>query len=722
MNVNMRSATAVALFIGLPAGTAVSQAQPSDEPVATLETITVTATKREQSLLEVPSAITAVDPEQAEDLRLTDARDLLQLAPSTFLQENNAGTARDISIRGVSTPTLFAEPGVSMYIDDVYSSGYISYPTQFRDMERVEILRGPQGALYGRNAVGGAVNVISARPTDELSGEVTATAASLDRYELEGILNVPLGDKAAVRALAWHDDQSEGEYFNETTGQYLDTSESTGGRLTGLFEPTEALSITAIIEAEDADGPGTYLFFPDAGETEDTIQRDTQPTNSWESMRYSVQATHESGMGTFTLVIGGRDYELDGVEDTDLSTSTTVDLLTGALGAQVTTRYNKVESQSAEARWLSPELGPVTLLAGVTYLDESAQGDILTDLQSLSNVLAGGLVPFTLDIANDQSLESISAFAELTWTLNDRVDLIASGRYTSDDKNVDFLFTPSAMLVGLVGPSQSAKVSKTFENFSPGVTLTYDATETLNTYAKVQTGFRAGGFNFNVANAANLEYDEETSINYEIGAKQAIFDGRGYLGASAYFLQQDDVLVPVTDVTAPPGLQGYLINAGEAETLGLELEGSMQVTDELNIQATLGLLDAEFTSGTYTNALGQPVSLDGNQIPSSRDWTGSFVASYRKPVRPGLEFLANGSYSARADGYQDTANSLTIGDSELLNLSTGFETDHFQVLAFVQNATDDQYDIAFGGFRPPNAVGVTRAQGRTYGVTVKAGF
>lgn len=722
MGQKISTATALALIIALPGAAQEASSTPSDDGIKTLETVTVTSSKREQSLLEVPNAVTAVAAQAVEDLRLSDARDLIQLVPSAFLQENNAGTARDISIRGVATPNLFAEPGVSLYIDEIYASGFISYPTQFRDIERIEVLRGPQGALYGRNAVGGAVNVISAQPDDAFAGRVRATAASFDRYEVEGMLNVPVGDKIAVRALAWYDDQSEGEYLNQTLDQFIDTSRSTGGRLTGLFTPTDAFTVTAIVETEDADGPGTYLFFPEGGETEKTIRRDTQPTNAWEATRYSLKADYETGAGTFTFVGGGRTYELNGVEDTDLSASTTVNLLTGQLGQQITTRSNTVDSAFAEARWLSPDTGPVSLLAGVNYLDEEAQGDILTDLRGLSIAFAGGLAPFTLGIENNQELTSYAVFGEATWALNDRTNLIVSGRYTNDDKSVDFVFTPSPTLVGFVGGPQTALVSDTFDNFSPGLTLAYAASDTLNTYAKVQTGFRAGGYNFNVANAANLRYEEETSINYEAGAKKSLAGGKGYVAVSGYLLQQEDVLVPVFDVTAPPGLQGYLINAGEAETLGLELEGSLEVIEGLTLQGSVGFLNAEFTSGSFTNALAQVVNLDGLQVPSSRDWTGSFLATYRRPVSATLDLVANASFTTRSDGFQDTANDFEISGNEQINLSAGIETGRFQVLGFVQNATDDKYDIAFGGFRPPSAVGVTRARGTVIGVTLSAGF
>lgn len=717
---NATTAIAAVFATAAPAFGLQQVAADSTVEVATPDVVVVTARKREERLVDAPTAVTALSPEQIEYLEMTDARDMLQLVPNAYLQENNAGTARDIALRGVSTPTLFAEPGVSMYVDEIYSSGFISHPTQFRDVERIEILRGPQGALYGRNAVGGAVNIVSKRPETDLSASIRATAASHDRYAAEGVVNVPLGSKAGVRVLAWTDDQNEGEYFNPVTGRYLDARSTDGARLTAALHPTHWLSLNAVIQQEDAEGPGTYLYFPGDGETEDTVARDTQPSNEFEATRHAFSAVANTAAGEFTFVAGGRTYDLDGVEDTDLSDDATVDLLTGRLGQQVTTRRNEVDSTHLEGRWLSGWDGPLQLLAGVTVIDESAAGDVLTDLPSVSSALTGGTLPVSLLIENDQSVESMAGFFDASWALNERLEIIGSARYTVDEKSVDFGFTPSAAATALVGPAQSAALSETFENFSPGVTVSYAFSDALNGYAKVQTGFRAGGFNFNVANASNLRYDEETSVNYELGLKRSV-SGRGYVAATVFLMTQDDVLVPAFDFTAPPGLQGYLINAGEAETLGLELEASLELTSGLTVQAGLGVLDGEFTGGSIPGAAG-PVSLDGLELPAARDLTTSLAVTYRRPLTSEVDLVLNGAHTSRSEGFVDAENTTSIGGNSVLNLSAGVETDRFGLHVFGRNVTDDQYDIAFGGFRPPSSVGLIRAEGAVYGVTLRAGF
>ena len=717
----MSSAAAAVLAASPAVAGAQDEATAATDSRATTGEIIVTARKREERLVDVPGPITALSPTTITDARLQEPRDLLLQVPGAFLVENNAGTARDISIRGVGTPTLFAEPGVAMYVDEIYSSGFISFPTQFYDLERVEVLRGPQGALYGRNAVGGAVNVISKRPTSEFAGMVRGTVARYDRREVEAMANLPVSDSFGVRVSGLYIDQNEGEYLNTVTNEFVDRQDSFSGRVVARFDPGSGFSASLVYEQTDADTPGTALFFRDAGETRRTIRRDTQPRNSYNVDRIAAELAYESdAAGTFTLIAGGRDYKLSGVEDTDLSDNVIPNFAVGNLGQQITTRFNRVESRNVELRWLSPQWGAVSVLAGITYLDESAVGDIATDLVSIRTFLGGGTVPFVLGIANDQSLESWAGFIEADIELADDISLIASARYTDDTKRVNFAFNPTPALAGFGLVPQTANLSRGFNRFTPGVTLSWTPGD-ANIYAKIQTGFRAGGFNFNVANAANLEYGQETSVNYEIGAKTTLLDGKALVGISAYLLTQNDVLVPFFDFTAAPGLQGFLDNAGKAETWGIELEGSITPVEGVTLGGSLGWMNPEFTSGTFIRGLNTVTPLEGLQLPATREWSFSLNAEVRRPLTDSIDVIANAAYSNRSGGFQDVANAFRIGDIDLLNLSAGLDFGVFDVLAFVQNAGNNRFDIAFGGNRNGTAA-VTQAPGATYGVSARVNF
>jgi len=682
-----------------------------------LEEVYVTARRREETLFDAPVAITAVSQEVIDTLRMNDARDLLTLVPTAFLQENIAGTARDVNIRGVGTPSLFAESGVATYIDEAYASGFISYPTQFYDIQRIEVLRGPQGALYGRNAVGGAMNVLSSRAEqNNLTGYVRATGSSFDRREFEGMVNLPLGDRTALRLVGWDTDQDEGAFFNPAADEYIDANSSQGGRVVLTSNPTDRLTVNLIYEVTEADAAGTALFFPDDGETRDTVARDDHPRNEFETSRLAGSFDYSFDAGTMTLVFGSRSYELDGIEDTDLTADNPFDLLFGLVGKQTTTRANEVDSDYLELRWLSDEAGPLTYMLGASYLEESATGSTFTNLPDLSDFASGGALPATLSLDNDQSLESWAVFGEVTYDITDTVSAIASLRYTEDKKDVDFVFGPSQLAAGFVGQPQAASESETFDQLTPGLTIAWSPNEATRLYAKYQEGFRAGGFNFNVGSVANLPYDEEVSTNYEIGARRELLDGAAVVGVNLFFLDQQDVLVPLFDLTVPGPLGGYLANVSDAETYGLEFEGSWKVTSNLSVGASLGWLDATLQGGV--DSFG--TDLDGNELPSSRELTYTFTANYRRALSSDLSVFGDLAYTYRDSGFGDIQNFTEVSEAELLNAAVGVEYRGFQLLGFVRNALDDEYDVAFGGFRPGSgATGVIQNEGRVSGVTLK---
>jgi iron complex outermembrane receptor protein len=683
---------AIAALIAVPA-----KAATADAP-STIAELIVTAMKREQRLVDVPAPVTVIQQRQIDALHVNDARDLFTLVPTAHLDEINAGTARDISIRGVGTPNLFSEPGVAMYLDEVYSSSYTNYPTQVYDLERVEVLRGPQGGLYGRNAVGGAVNFISKMPEDTLGGSLKGTYASYDRYELLGVLNTPVNDKIGLRFTAWRTEQNKGEYYNVITNQYLDTNDSLGGRITGKWQITPSLRLTVVGEATDAHAPGTILYFPLGGETPKTVKRDVQPVNRFDSNRIAANLTWDSSVGQFTVIGGKRFYDLHGIEDTDLT----------PVALRKLFRENRVESTSVEVRWLSKPLGPVTLLVGANYLDDKGLGSI--DSKRLTIVDPGTSNLATLRITNDQRLESYAFFVEANWKVTDELTVIGDLRTTQDNKTDDFYYVPTPGVKPIYGNPVFAHLSKDFDRTSPGVTVQWTPSAAWNVYGKVQTGFRGGGFNFNVGALSHLPYDAETSINYEIGAKAQPWGDRAYLAATAFILEQDHVLIGQFDFSLPPGIQGFFANLGQGETKGLELEAVVKPLEGLTLSASAGFLDGKFTSGPY----------DGNQLPPVRPTTYALIASYQHPIVSGLSLDLNADWSYRQAGWQDAANTSHLPSASLVNLSAALVTKRLRGEIFVQNATDDKYTIAFGGFN--GGPGVINNPGRRYGVSLEVRF
>jgi iron complex outermembrane receptor protein len=670
--------------------------------------LTVTATKREERLIDVPGPITAITGRQINDTRMNEARDLITLIPTAFLQEVNAGSARDINIRGVGTPTLFAEPGVALYNDDVYSNDFISYPTQFYDIERVEVLRGPQGGLYGRDAVGGAVNVISQPPTPDFGGYLRASYGNWERSELEGALNVPINADSGVRILGWGENQKTGQYYNEFLHEWIDKNDSWGTRVVYHDNVTDKLSLNVVGEFQEGDGPGTNLYFPDSGETMTTIQRDTEPRNHFNSFRLSAEANWQTDVGQFTFIGGYRNYWLHGIEDTDLSADYTAE--------QDTYRQNSVESYYAEARWLSKDIGPVSLMAGISLLDSHAIGNVFSNGAGTARLIGA---PFSLTFNNGQSVVSWSPYVEATWHITSTLSFIGDLRYTDDSKHVDFGFTPTPAFTLLVPSFQPASLIETrsFTHFSPGGTLAWEPGPDWRVYAKVQTGFRAGGFNFDVADAANVPYDQETSINYEIGVKRRI--PNGYLALTAYRFDQSNVLTPEFNVNVAGSIGSYLANLGSARTYGVELEGAWAPFEGLSLTANMGYLNGKFTSGVAEFG----AVLTGNQLPTGRPFTAAATADYRHPLVGDTDMIASAAYSHRDAGWADAQNTFRLDGLDQLNFTAGVDLHHrVEIVGYMENALNDMNIIAFGGFRAPDSTGILRAPGRAYGVQVKAKF
>jgi len=711
-------------------GQTVAASQSADN--STVETVIVTATKHAEKEFDVPDAISAVSGQQLEALRMQDARDAIQLVPTAFMAEINAGTARDINIRGVGTEQLFGEPGVALYNDDVFVNDFISYPTQFYDISRIEVLRGPQGALYGRDAVGGTVNVLSNMPTDEFEGSIRADYMSFNREELVGVINTPLTDTMAARFAVWQTNQTKGNYYNAYLHDYMDKNDSFGGRATFKAQLASNLTLTLLAEGSWGNGPGTDLFFP-GDETQKTILRDTEPRNHFDATRFVGHLDWQTSAGEFVLIAGHRGYNLTGIEDTDLSADFGPTSNNGFAGQEITYRKNAVHGNYAEARWLSPEYGPVSILAGITYLDSGANGDVLTDANYLTGTYSGlGLGPAQLYIDNIQGVKSWAPYAEVTWHITDTLSLIGDARYTSDKKTENFDYAPTPLLTTLepfYAPTAKLSTSKTFTDFSPGGTLAWSPDPDWRVYAKVQTGFRAGGYNFNVGSVADLPYNEERSINYEVGVKNQFADGHGYWALDGYMLDQTNILAYQYNFAAPPPIAGYLVNGGKARTYGVEPEiGYTDLLPGLDVTANLGWLDPRYTSGSQAFY----GSLVNKKIQYASPLTGAFTAAYRHAITGDYDFLFNGSYTHRNAHWEDAANTVKFNDVDMVNLRAGVEFERkYDLSIFVQNALDNRYDIAYGGYRSPPAYlfyapgggsGVSLAPGRMFGVELAAKF
>jgi iron complex outermembrane receptor protein len=319
-----------------------------------------------------------------------------------------------------------------------------------------------------------------------------------------------------------------------------------------------------------------------------------------------------------------------------------------------------------------------------------------------------------------QDTSSFAIFAELGWRFSDRLEATAGLRYTQDEKDSDLALIVGPVISAFTGAaSASQSPSQTFEDVSPSVTLTYRVGEDARIYGRVASGFRAGGVNVLISDPTEFTFNEENSVNYEIGVKTKAFGGTTSFNVAAFVFDQNDVLLGV----APTPLQFAILNAGEAQTVGLEIDLTTRPVEGLTIGAALGWYDSEYTS---VNA-GVLTATEGSQIAHTPDWTFSGLVSYERPLTANLDWEMNAEVRSRNGGFQDGTETTPMDDFTLLNLSIGLQGPHWGISLFGDNVTDDQYEITRTGpllastVSPPNFTpGVISQEGAIYGVRLSA--
>jgi iron complex outermembrane recepter protein len=723
---------AIAAVSGLALDRALAQTAPSEAGAgapAKTEEIVVVGKRPGETAFDAPIAVTIVSAQTIRDQNLSSVRDFLQLVPTAAIADSGFGISQDIAIRGVGTPGLLTDPGVGVYIDDAYAGGLRQNLDDLYDLGSVQVLRGPQGGLYGRNAVGGAVNYVTAKPTDDWEEDLDFTYGSFERKTALGTINAPIVPGiVAVRANFWGTNQPEGEYFNRTLDRYIDTDMRLGGRFSISVKPTAEDRILLTAELGDHKGPENYGYFDGNGETPTTENRDTFSTTNVRNRRVTGQYDHDLGFAQFTLVSQYRAYLLNGQGDQDF----TADNPPGALVKQVLDRDEREYNTFVEARLASPASAETwKWILGGTFIHDSGQFNT-TDIFANDFNLPSCLIPSigaTLPIAcngsfglhNDQKADSYSGFGELTYSLTDRLDLTGSLRYTRDVKSLDFVQTNGgifALLGPFVGlPPVTDRESASFNNLSPGGSVSFKVTPDINTYIRINTGFRAGGYNSIITNPADLAYHSETSINYEAGAKTRWLDNKLDLNLSVFRLDQEHVLIDEQSLIA--GYAPFLGNGSAATTYGVEVEGVTRPIRGMTLQAAAGWLDPELTNGTEDGE-----ALGGKQIPYAPTFTFSTTASYRYPIADTYDLVGTGNFRFRSGGFEDRENTISLAAYRLVNTKLGIEHEGYGFYAVVDNLLDDQFRIAdvFPGAPAPAGPAVTKAESRYVGLEVSARF
>jgi iron complex outermembrane receptor protein len=698
----------------------------------TLEEIVVTARKRDESSLDVPVAINAFSAADIAAAGIERPQDFIDLTPNmSMVQTQNQGTSF-VTVRGISQARN-SESSVAVLIDGVLMANPSQFNQELVDIASIEVLKGPQGALYGRNAIGGAIIINTQPPTDTFEGSVMAGYDSGPGYKLRGSLSGPLADTLKFRAAVSYFD-TDGYIDNPYLGEEADPYEDLTARVRLLWEPSDAFSADLRFNYSQVDTQALYFNITESvNDTSLPVRVNNPGVNERDMTGVSLKLDYEAAGGTLTSITAYDTLEeiLTGDQFDFLPIPESVLFQFFGLD-QAQHQFLDVEAVSQELRFTSP--------AGQRFRWIVGAYGIWTDrFISTGNVFdfGTGTVPevkrtplplfspqFTY-LADSQDNFAWAIFGNVDFDITDALELSLSLRYDEDERE-NTTETPQEFipgpLQGIAFPGQVRK--ETWDELQPKITLRYKPTADSMFYAGYSRGFRSGGFNQTGVGAAGIAgigdlFDAETADTYEAGVKAEFLDRRLGTNLSIFYTEAEGSYFFVFD---PNTSTQNLGNLGKVDYTGFEFELRAVLTEGLDAYLGIGYTDSEIKESDR-----DPNDV-GNQAPLVSEYTANLGLQYRHPLNSGLSLFARADVEVIGPTWFYPDNFTKRDSVDLLNLRLGVDGETWSVIAWAKNLTDEEYNSEWSPgpqfFPSPGYTNnfVFKAQPRRWGVDVTYRF
>ncbi len=707
----------LALVISMPA-----MAQTTEEEVSDgLDDIIVTAQRRSQNLQDIPVTVSALTADMLAQRQILETIDLARSIPNMVTANNVLlGTSVTYFLRGSGSTESIAtfDLPVGTYVDEVYIARQNANQIALSGIERIEVLRGPQGTLFGRNTTAGAVSIISRKPNDRLSFEGEASYGSFSRRAVQGAVNVPVADGFMIRASAFMV-EDDGWLRNPGT-ENLNSESSWGGRLAARILPTEGVTwdlsaqwISAEITAMGVPGvirsgpAGPFTVFP-VSATGDLLQgryidRTCEPQGaiqSWptqgclfngaESTLLISNLSIDTGFGNLSFITGYSRIEQR--FNLDVFANTNQPVFGGIFGPNYYLSNSGLHTQfTQEVKLVGETLdGKLEYVAGLFYLKEDNNTALIDTLDPLFLPGAGPL-PFG-DRVIGNGTRSYAVYGQIDYELVPRLSVQLGGRYTTETK--DFAVNGQVLFAPLVTADLVAAgipLELNVNRFTPRVALQFEVTDDMLLFASFTRGFKSGGWNARALAARGfVAFDPEYVTSWELGAKSDFWDGRARVNATLYRAEYSDLQVP----SILPGLTDFVtVNAASALVQGLEVEATIQPVEGLTFYGNLGLTDSKYQQLT---AAAIAASL-GPKLQRTPDVTAQVGFVGRLPVVGGhaVSLAADIHYTSSFE--TGPANTLAgrVGGQATVNsqLSWDLPGERWQLFLACKNCTDNVFVV-----------------------------
>jgi iron complex outermembrane receptor protein len=699
----------VALVIVLSpvAAFAQSSAAPAGQTPAriTLPTVVVTAQKEPADRQTLPLSVTAVAAEALANAGIGAVSDAAFYAPNTYFQELSARKISNPRFRGIGSSP--ANPGITTFIDGVPQLNANSSSVELVGVDQVEFVRGPQSALFGRNTLGGLVNITSSRPSSSgWTGTLAVPVGSASSREVRAAVSGPLAEQVAV-GFALGRSTRDGFTVNDMTGRTLDDRSATFGKAQLLWTPASNWEARAIVSGERA-RDGDYAL-NDLGALRRNpfhVARDFEGYTNRDVVSTTVLTRREGGRVAFSTTTGFVRWTTRDLTDLDY---TPLPLLTRdnqEKSAQFTQEVRLASAANAPTR-----LGDAAVLrwqSGVFFFTQDYEQDAVNNFSPyvLSPSLAFPVSQHSPQSALDDM--GVGAFGQGTVTVRKRLDLTLGARidYESRDGRLDTFYAPA------IAPTTRVDVTKNFSNISPQAALAYRFRPERMAYASVGRGFKAGGFN-PASPAGNESYAEERTWNVEGGVKTSWAGGRVSANAAVFYIDWSDLQLNLPNLAVPG--QFYIANVGGARSTGAEVELNARPHAAVDLFASAGLTHARFSAGSISSGL----NVSDNRLPGTPDYTASLGAQLARALGAAATLYGRAEAVFYGAFEYDDANIAGQDAYALSNFRAGVRGKHVFGEAWVKNAFDTRYvpiAFAYGNLAPSGYIG-EMGRPRTFGVS-----
>jgi iron complex outermembrane receptor protein len=677
-----------------------------------LDEVVVTAQKKEESLQTIPVTITSLSAKQVKDYRLWDTKELTAVVPNLYA--GNPGDDRNVtSIRGITTTSY--DPAVATYIDGVNQFSLDTYISTLFDVERIEVLKGPQGTLYGRNAMGGVINIITKQPSNTLNGFAEVSMGNFNQQRFSAGVRVPLLKNKLFLGIAGLYDSRDGFYHNEFTNSSFDDQHSITGNYYLKYIASSKWTVTLNAKHRNLRNHGAFALnlidpssdndLPDPvfvlNQNATTIMNDDTYNGSLslnyfgKGFNFASQSSYQSNHHIYTNPIDG-----------DFSPYDIVTVINNYDG------WNTVKVETQEFKFTSPtaSASPLAWTAGtyLFYQDNPVKQatHFGADAEPIYNIGNASLIN---TIKSNSS--GAAVYGQATYSFTKKLEVTGGVRFDYEKKEYSMLGEIQVDPDINVYPNNldtSANIN--FNAISPRFGLTYNLKQTITLFTMYSRGYRSGGLTTDPSQSPLYPYDPEHSNNIEAGIKNNLLENRMHITVSGFFTVVNDAQVPTFVL---PDAITVTRNAGKLESKGVETEANVTPIKGLEASYSFGYTMAEYTKLNLPQD-GAEKNLDGNKQIFTPDITSMLALqySYDLGTKQELKIVVRGEWMYLGRQYFDLANTISQEPYNLLNTRCGIAAKNFELMFWGRNLQDTKYisySYDFGAVHlgNPKTIGVT---------------